>query len=102
MHALRLDQNTQFGEFHLDLYFNPRKLTRRVLLAQFDDPIDGDFAQLVRDDFEMVQETLDMNMKEHTSEEQFKASVKANIRKAAIKHLNQLKESQSPMLSCPF
>ena len=71
------------------------ELTKRVLLAQFDDPSDGDFAQLVRDDFEMVEEILDMNMIEHTSEEQFKASVKANIRKAAIKHLNQLKESHS-------
>ena len=43
------------------------ELTKRVLLAQFDDPSDGDFAQLVRDDFEMVEETLDMNMIEHMS-----------------------------------
>ena len=41
------------------------ELTKRVLLAQFGDPSDGDFAQQVRDDSEMGEETLDMNMIDH-------------------------------------
>ena len=71
------------------------ELTKRVLIAQFDDPSDGDFAKLVRDDFEMVEETLDMNMIENTSDDQFKALVKNSIKKAALKYLNKLKESHS-------
>ena len=60
-----------------------------------DNPCDRDFAQLVSNDFKMVETNFDIDLITNTSDDIYKASVKKNIRKSALGYLNKVKQTHS-------
>ena len=69
------------------------ELTQRVFKAQLDKPIDGDFAQLVKLDCELIGLEFDLNIVKSAGADQFRKIVKTKIRQAALEYL---KEKQLP------
>ena len=82
---------------HTIMQKNEEELVRKVFEAQKDDPISGDFVELVENDKEMI----GINMKENEittmSKTKFKRLVKERISDAAFKYLIDLKQKHSKM-----
>ena len=82
--------------YHQTILKRPdEELTKRVYNAQKDSPTDGDFYQLVKADWEMVGENLDEVHITSKSTEEHKKAVKAKIRNAAHRYLQNLKVQHS-------
>ena len=70
-------------------------LSCRIYKAQVKNPVPGDLRELLKADFEMIEETIDEIAIVNTKVSSYKRFIKSKVRMAALKHLNQLKESQS-------
>ena len=66
------------------------ELTKRVLKAQIENPTEGDFIDLVRNDCEVLEIPFDLNIIESTGVNSFKNIVKVKVREAALKYLRSL------------
>ena len=69
------------------------ELTRRVLTAQLEDPCNGDFAELVRKDFNDIGLQFDLFFVASTGVIEYRKIVKNKIRDAALKHLKTLQQT---------
>ena len=71
------------------------ELTRRILEAQINDPTDGDFIQLVKNDFQMAGINFDINEIRNTGIDIFQKKVKAKMRDVALTYLKNLQQTHS-------
>ena len=71
---------------------NDGELTKRVYMAQKEFPTNGDFYNLVKEDFEAIGEPIDENIIIATAVPDYKKIIKSKIKSAA---LNFLKSKQS-------
>ena len=71
------------------------ELTRRVLEAQLESPISGDFADLVLKDLQMIDFPINLSNIKHYTPIRFKDEVKTRIRTAAFKYLRQLQSEHT-------
>ena len=71
------------------------ELTKRIYLAQKEEPTKGDFYCLVLKDFQMIGETLNENEIECKSKMSYKNFIKQRIKNAAFEYLIRKQESHS-------
>ena len=69
-------------------------LTKRVLKAQLEDTLEGDFANMVKTDFQVMEIPFDISFVETTSIDFFKSFIKKKIQKAALEYLIHKKHSK--------
>lgn len=67
----------------------------KVFKAQEENPLQGDFVTLVKDDFKLIDVPYDENRIKSMSKKQFKIFVKKKIREAAFKYLMFAKKDKS-------
>ena len=71
------------------------ELTRRVYMAQKDDPVKGDFVNLIKSDLEMFDGSIDQEYIQLKSKSSLKEEIKEKIRKAAFKYLKEKQNGHS-------
>ena len=71
------------------------ELTKRIYKAQTDDPLPGDLSELLKKDFESIEETMDESAIKNVNEKSYKKVIKTKVRRAAFKYLIELKEKHS-------
>ena len=71
------------------------ELIKRVYKAQVEDPTPGDFAELVRNDFAMINEQLDESKIENMNKQSYKEFIKTKVKVAAFNFLKKLQEKHS-------
>ena len=74
-----------------------KELTKRIYKAQRDDPSPGDFTELLKADFEMIEEKLEEDVIEKATINSYKKFIKSKVRKAAFKYLIKRKETHSKL-----
>ena len=74
---------------------NENELVKKILKAQMENPTIGDYIELVKRDFAMIGEEINVNEIEQTSVNSYKKLIKNKIRKAALKYLNDMKDKHS-------
>ena len=82
---------------HNILKRNTNEVLLRVYKAQKESPLKGDFANLIKTDFELIEETYDENFVTSMSKNQFKAFIKRKMSKAVFKYLLEEKEKLSKL-----
>ena len=80
---------------HTILSRDKDELTRKVLEAQIESPLSGDFADLVLKDLQMIDLPINLSNIDQYSQLRFKDEVKRKIRIAALKYLRQLQSSHT-------
>ena len=69
-----------------------KELTKRILETQLKNTSEGDFAQLVKRDFEEMKIPFNLEMVESTGGQTFKSTIKIKVKEAAFQYLrNKLK-----------
>ena len=71
------------------------ELVKKIYKAQARNPTPGDLVELLKSDFEMIEETFDDKSIVNTSVDSYKKFIKSSTRAAALKYLNQIKETHS-------
>ena len=71
------------------------ELVKRIFKAQEEDPVQGDFAQLVSQDFLTIGEKLNLTEIVSTPNFLYKKRIKSKIRVAALKNLKEIQKSHS-------
>ena len=71
------------------------ELTRRVFMAQLEDPNEGDFVQLVRRDFEEMCLPFNIASVESSGVEVYRKTIKTKVREAAFKYLKNKQQTHS-------
>ena len=71
------------------------ELTKRILLAQLDDPCPGDFGELVKEDCETIGVPFDIYFVENTGVESYRKLVRNKISEAAFKYLKNVQQTHS-------
>ena len=74
---------------------NDQKLIKRVYKTQKENPSLGDFVELVKNYFEMIEMNLDEDSISEMSRDAFKKHSKSKVREAALKHLKSIQEGHS-------
>ena len=69
------------------------EITRRVYHAQKEDPVKGDFAQLVQDDATNIEYIIDEDKITNMSKYEYKKEIKHKVKTAAFKYLQQLQQT---------
>ena len=72
-----------------------KELVKRIYKAQVENPVPGDLSELLKADYEMIEEAIDEIAIVNTSVSSYKKFIKSKVKNAALRHLNQLKESHS-------
>ena len=80
---------------HTILNRNSCELLNRVYCAQRDNPSPGDFVELIKKDFDTIEETFSEPHIKQMSKDQYKLYVKKKIHSAALKHLKQIQEKHA-------
>ena len=86
--------------FQTILKRDDKELTKQVLLAQTDDPYNGDFFQLVENDCKNL--SIDINNIENQSKQTLKKLVKQKAREAALKQLLEMKNKHSKVSNLKY
>ena len=71
------------------------ELTKKVYLAQKDDPTPGDFADLISKDFALIGEAHDDNSIKGASKSEYKVTIKSSIKQAALSYLTAKQQQHS-------
>ena len=71
------------------------EVLKKVYLEQKQNPLEGDFARLVENDFKLINEKFDENFIKSISKSKMKKFVKLKIKEAAFKYLIEEKNSKS-------
>ena len=71
------------------------ELTKRVYKAQSDSPIEGDFYNLVKADWDIIGEVMNEESIKISNKETFKRHVKDKIKEAAFKYLKEKQKMHS-------
>ena len=71
------------------------ELIKKIYKAQRDDPTPGDWCELLNDDFNIIGEELDEAAIANASTESYTKYIKSKVRGAALKYLNERKETHS-------
>ena len=71
------------------------ELTKRVLLAQLNDPCEGDFIQLVKKDLQTIGLPFDMPYITSANVEQFRKLVKNKVKQAAFQYLKEKQQTHT-------
>ena len=71
------------------------EITRRVYEAQKDDPVKGDFVELVKEDAKTIDYSIDETHIRSISKYQYQKEIKNKVKIAAFKYLQQLQQSHS-------
>ena len=74
---------------------NRSELTRKVYEAQTEQTTKGDYVDLLKADFDMIDVKMDNDTIEKVSVKSYKKFIKLKVRKAALKYLNDKKETHS-------
>ena len=72
-----------------------KELTKKILKAQLKNTSEGDFAQLVKSDFEQIKLPFDLKVMENTGMQTFKSLIKSKVKEAAFNYLNMKLENHS-------
>ena len=72
-----------------------KELTKKILKAQLKNTSEGDFAQLVKSDFEQIKLPFDLKVIENTGMQTFKSLIKSKVKEAAFNYLNMKLENHS-------
>ena len=74
-----------------------KELTKRVYRAQQNEPSPGDFALLVKSDFDLIEEEMNEENIQRMSKNSFKVFIKNKINVAAFNYLKKQKEKHSKL-----
>ena len=78
------------------------ELTKKIYKAQKNNPSKGDFTELVKADFALIGESPDETAVENSDKHSYKNFIKAKIKKAALKYLNEKKIAHSKVSSINY
>ena len=78
------------------------ELTRRVLKAQQQDVLPGDFIQLVQEDLKLLRSDIDESYILKTSKKSFKTEVKKKIHQAAFEYLKNIQKTHSKICNINY
>ena len=67
------------------------ELIKRIYKAQSGNPSHGDWSEMLKADFKTIGEVIDEQAIVKSSKNSYKNFIKAKVRTAALKHLNNLK-----------
>ena len=81
---------------------NDSELTKRVYNEQKRNPTPGDFSELVKKDFELIEEQMDESSIIGSSAEVFKTNIKKKIKMAAFKFLRNKQQTHSKVRDVQF
>ena len=71
------------------------ELVRRIFKAQLDNPSPGDYVELLKNDFQMIEEQFEEKDILNKSKQAYKKMIKMKIRKAALNYLNDRKDTHT-------
>ena len=74
---------------------NDDELTKKIYKAQKDNPIEGDFYNLVKADWEMIGEEMDEEYIATASKDTLKRHIKESIKASALKYLKEKQKMHS-------
>ena len=80
---------------HTIIRRDDEELTKRILIAQLDNPCDGDFAKIVKKDCATIGIPFDMAYVGSSSKEVFRKLVKNKIRAAALEYLKSIQQKHT-------
>ena len=69
------------------------ELTRRVFNDQRDDPVKGDWVNILKEDFNFIGEEINEEDAKSTSKFEYKKKIKNMVRQKVFENLKQVKES---------
>ena len=72
---------------------NPEELVKRVFIAQKNNPTEGDYINLVQEDFSLAKIPYDENAITAMGEDQYKEYIKKHIQAAAFSHLTMVQKT---------
>ena len=78
------------------------ELVKKIYKAESINPTPGDLVELLKGDFEIIAEAFDEKSIVKTSIKSYKEFIKSRIRAAALKHLNQIKQTHSKVKEFPY
>ena len=78
------------------------ELTKKIHIAQKNNPSKGDFTKLVESDFALIGESLDETAVENSDTHSYKNFIKAKIKIAALNYLNERKNAHSKISSINY
>ena len=78
------------------------ELTKRILIAQKNDPSPGDFVKLVEKDLKNVDINMDYKQIQEMSVEPYKKMVKKKVREAAFRHFKTLQAGHSKIMNIQY
>ena len=78
------------------------ELTKRVLMAQFKYKCEGDYAELVKNDFETMNIPFDIMAVKNCGVQTYKSEIKEKIREAAFKYLQNKQENHSKVKNIKY
>ena len=71
------------------------ELVRRIFNAQVDNPSPGDYVELIKNDFQKIEEPFEEKEVLNKSKHEYKKLIKMKIRKSALRYLNELKNTHT-------
>ena len=71
------------------------ELVKRIFKAQLENPSPGDYIELLKNNFQKIEESYDEQEVVNKCSQTYKKSIKMKIRKAALKYLNDLKNTHT-------
>ena len=72
---------------------NPEELIKRVFIAHKNNPTEGDFINLVQEDFSLAKIPYDENAITAMGEDQYKEYIKKHIQAATFSHLTTVQKT---------
>ena len=79
-----------------------KELTRKVYTAQKDNPVKGDFCELVKNDLELIGGTIDETQLENKDKYSIKNEIKHKIRAAALVYLKDKQKDHSKIRNIEY
>ena len=90
-----LASNRRVNYLQTILKRDDEELTKSVLLAQVDNPCEGDFVELVKKDLQAIGLPFDISYISSYNVEQFRKLVKSKIKQAAYQYLKEKQQTHS-------
>ena len=78
------------------------ELIKRIYKAQSGNPSHGDWSEMLKADFKTIGEVIDEQAIVKSSKNSYKNFIKAKVRTAALKHLNNLKGAHSKIQAIEY
>ena len=78
------------------------ELIRRIYNAQRDDPVKGDWVNILKEDFKYIREEVNEEDAKSTSKFEYKKNIKNKIRQKVFEDLKQVKQTHNKVRNIQY